>query len=489
MHLPSANETVNVADLVQLNEALRKSGNIGYQTGAGTSGADAGALSPLVPQSIEGSLSSASHTMQELSLWKNIPKRNVSQTLHEYVVVNEHGFDLDPFIGEGGGAESDFATNQSQYERRTVRIKYMAERRQISDVASLVGLIGDNRQALAEETMRGTMNLMRKVERQLWYGDEDLHELGFDGICKQIKAGGPAGRGPNTFDLAGSAPTPLLLQEVLGEVYSAPNFGRPDCIYVEPRVHAELIKQSVESGRHDQFQVSQNSQGLTFGASNLSIMAPYGAVQVKAAPFLHYASRMPSAAFGTNAPGTPTEDTAPGAAGTSGKFTVADAGDYIYYAIAVNSKGYSAPLTLTTVTVAATQTVTFVLGAHATASYFRIYRTQKDGGVGTAKLIKEIPNANPAATTTITDLNDGADGSKYNTSKIVLAQHDPSVFEFVRLLDFLRRPLAEVATVKPFLLMLFGAPVVKVPSKMFLLENVGINSSENLNPNFTTDKF
>ena len=485
MHLPSANETVNVADLVQLNEALRKSGNIGYQTGADTTD---GSLSPLVPQSIEGSLSSASHTMQELSLWKNIPKRNVTQTLHEYVVVNEHGFDLDPFIGEGGGGNDDFATNQSQYERKTVKIKYMAERRQISDVASLVGLIGDNRQALAEETMRGTMNLMRKVERQLWYGDEDLHELGFDGICKQIKAGGPAGRGPNTFDLAGSAPTPLLLQEVLGEVYSAPNFGRPDCIYVEPRVHSELIKQSVESGRHDQFQVNQNSQGLTFGASNLSIMAPYGAVQVKAAPFLHYASRMPATAFGAGGAALPVVTTQPNAAGTSGKFTAADAGDYIYYAIAVNSKGYSAPLALTAVTVADTQTVTFVLTAHATASYFRIYRTQKDGALATAKLIKEIPNV-PGVATTITDLNDGADGSKYNTSKIVLAQHDPSVFEFVRLLDFLRRPLAEVATVKPFLLMLFGAPVVKVPSKMFLLENVGINSTENLNPNFTSANF
>ncbi len=91
----------------------------------------------------------------------------------------------------------------------------MAERRQISDVASLVGLIGDNRQALAEETMRGTLNLMRKVERQLWYGNESLQEKGFDGILKQVRDGAPS----NVLDLAGKAPTHLLLQEAISKVH------------------------------------------------------------------------------------------------------------------------------------------------------------------------------------------------------------------------------------------------------------------------------
>jgi hypothetical protein len=49
--------------------------------------------------------------------------------------------------------------------------------------------------------------------------------------------------------------------------------------------------------------------------------------------------------------------------------------------------------------------------------------------------------------------------------------------EFVRLLDFIRRPLAETASVKPFLLMLFGSPVVKVPSKMFLMDNCGLSTA------------
>ncbi len=477
--LPNHNDMVPVADLVRLNDILRKSGaTVGYQTGAVPDGSS---LSPLVPQSIEGTLSSATYGMTELSLWSMIPKKNVGQTLHEYVVVNEHGADLDPFIGEGGGGSDDFATNTSEYERRSVKIKYMAERRQISDVASLVGLIGDNREAIAEETMRGTMSLMRKVERQLWYGREELNSKGFDGILKQMADNAPR----NVVNLEGKSPSPLLLQEVLGEVYSAPNFGRPDTIYVEPRIHSELIKQSVEGGRHDQLQIRDSSQ-LTYGVKNISIMAPYGEVSIKPAPFLHYASRMPSAGFGNTSqrPASPVVSVAAAAAANaSSAFVAADAGDYRYSVIAVNEQGYSDPVSISAgLAVAAGESVSFTFAAASDALYYRIYRSAADGDASTLKLIKEIPAARvagAAAATAVVDHNDGADGQKYDCSPIMFVQHDPQVLQFVRLLDFIRRPLAETASIRPFLLMMFGSPIVKVPSKMFLLNNAGISSTGN----------
>ena len=45
-NIPEVNSLVNVEDLANLNNALRKSANAGYQTPAGTSGGDAGSLSP-----------------------------------------------------------------------------------------------------------------------------------------------------------------------------------------------------------------------------------------------------------------------------------------------------------------------------------------------------------------------------------------------------------------------------------------------------------
>jgi hypothetical protein len=474
MNIPGNNEMVQVQDLMRLNDSLRKS-SVGYQTGA-VPAADA-ALSPLVPQSIEGSLSSATHTMQELSLWPMIPKTSVSNTLHEYVVVDDHGFDLDPFIPEGGGSESSFATNEGRYRRESVKIKYMAERRQVSDVATLVGLIGDNRNAIAEETMRGTMSLMRKVEKQLWYGSEALNGNGFDGILKQMRDNAPS---ENLIDLAGSSITPLLLQDALGEAYSAPNFGRPDCIYVEPRVHADLIKQAVASGRHDQFQVLQNQgQGLTYGSQSINIMAPFGPVPVKAAPFLHFASRRPAANFaghGANAGNALNAGISTAAAGNvASAFGASDAGEYIYSFIGVGPKGLSPIKVLAGQAVAQDESVTITLPADANYSMYRIYRSAKDSDSGHL-LIGEAA----ADGTAFVDHNDGkstdkSNQQKYGCSPILLAQHDPQVMEFVRLLDFIRRPLAETASVKPFLLMLFGSPIVKVPSKMMLIENVGSN--------------
>ena len=82
------------------------------------------------------------------------------------------------------------------------------------------------------------------------FGDEDINPDGFDGLIKQVERTSGAivdGQGrpykSNSYDLEGKAPTILLLQEILGAVYSAPNYGEPDVIYVTPNVYAEIQKQ------------------------------------------------------------------------------------------------------------------------------------------------------------------------------------------------------------------------------------------------------
>lgn len=469
-NIPEANSMVNVADLSALNNALRKSANAGYQTPAGTVGGDAGSLSPLVPQSIENTLASATFTMKELALWPAIPKINVSNTLHEYAVINDHGLDLEAFIAEGSGG----TTNRSSYERKSVKIKYMAERREVTDVGSLVGLIGNQSNAIAAETERGTLRLLSKLERSLWHADESVNPLAFDGIIKQIEG---YNSGANTFDLAGKSPTPRLLQEVLAELQSAPRFGRPDCIYVEPRIHAELIKFAVQFGRHDQFGVSRSSQGLSYGVRELEIQSPYGPVPVKSAPFLFNAYKAPASASATN--GAPANASLTSAVASnvpaSSKFDSADAGDYIYRIVAVNNSGYSAPVDSSAVTVAQGDIVTLTIANQSDAVFFKIYRTEVGGAAADASLIGEIKAESVGATTFI-----DSNAVRPNCSKIVFVQHDPDVLEFARLLDFFRRPLAEVATSKPFLLMLFGSPIVKVPSKMWVLQNAGVTETSGM---------
>jgi hypothetical protein len=465
------NEMVPVADLVALNSALRK-GNIGYQTPTVPSAESSDSLSPLVPQSIESSLASATYTMTELAIWPDMPKRQVTNNVHEFNVLNDHGLDLDPFIVEGGGG----TTNRSEYSRESIKIKYLAERREVSDVATTVGILGSSPNAIAEETERGTMRLMQKLERSILHAQEGLSSDSrqFDGIIKQIEDAG------QVTDMRNGGITANKLQEVLADVYAASSsgkgFGRPDTIYVEPRVHGDLIKQTVAYGRHDQLQVSDSS--LLFGHRDLTIMAPYGAVKVKAAPFLFTSYTAPATASGTtDAPSTPSFAQQPvhdsGLSGTS-QWTAADAGDYIYKVVAVNKFGYSLFFTSNAVAVTSGNKVEMSVTADSDVDFYRVYRSAKDGAASTCKLIKEIANnTDLGSNCLITDLNDDIP----DTSRVLFLQNDPSVIEFVRLLDFLRRPLAEIATTKPFLLMLFGSPIVKVPTKNFSLKNVGISAA------------
>lgn len=460
MNIPGINEMVPVEDLQKLNEALRKSTTAGYQTPAGMTGA--GSLSPLIPQSLENVLASATYSMDAVQLWRNMPKVQVGQTVHEYNVIKDHGLDVSPFMAEGGIP----AANKSEYERKFVKIKYMAELREITDVASTINpLVGPNPTALAEETERGTLRLMQKLERELWHGDEDVNGLGFDGVIKQI-----SDESKSVSDAQGKMVTPAFLQELLSDVFAAPRYGAPDTIYVEPRIHGALIKQTVEFGRFNT--ISQSNGAFTFGAGDLKIMGPYGPIAVKAAPFLFNSWDAPAAGSGSNSK-------KPSIAGLAADGGALAAGDYHYKVIAVsNSTGYSDAATLldqqnaeAPVAVGANQKVTLTItrnGASTDTDFYRIYRSTAGGGAASCKLIGQIKDDSGNATTDFVD-----DGSSVpNASSIVMVKHDPSVMRFARLLDFIRRPLAEVKTTRPFLLMLFGAPIVSVPSKCHVIKNV-----------------
>lgn len=461
MNIPGINDMVPVEDLHKLNEALQKSTTAGYQTTGGVIGADAGSLSPLMPQSMENVLASATYSMEAIQLWKNIPKIQVGQTVHEYNVIKDHGLDLSPFMAEGGVP----AANKSEYERKFVKIKYMAEMRELTDVASTINpLVGPNPTALAEETERGTMRLMQKVERELWHGDETANTLGFDGIIKQISADSKS-----VTDRGGNAVTPKFLQELLSEVFAAPRYGAPDTIYVEPRIHGDLIKQTVDFGR---FNTMQGGEGaFTFGAGDLKIMGPYGPISVKAAPFLFNSWEAPANASGTLKVPTIAAAAANVAAGEG----QVPAGAYIYKIVAVsNSLGYSAPATADAHTVVNGKVVEISCtpnGGTADVDFFRIYRSSLGGDASTCKLIGQIA-ANAGNAVTFTDHNQKVPGA----SDIVMVKHSPDVMRFARLLDFIRRPLAEVKTTRPFLLMLFGAPIVSVPSKCHVIKNVGLTA-------------
>ena len=505
----TANSLVSMRELRELNEALRANGgnlrkaNVGYPGAAidrdvGFSSPSGSEIAPLVPQSIQNTLDSATFTMKHIVYWKNIPKVPVTSTLHESNVINEHGaMDMDPFIAEGAGG----TTSEASYERKVVRVKYLAEKIELSDVATMVGITGVDRSALAQRTLDGTQALIGKLERNLFHADSQFNSLAFDGLYKQlvnpsyssgIKTLGGAysnGKTPNYTNSEGAATSPQQLQEVLGSLLGQPNFSSPNMIMCEPRVYQSLVNIATSFGRHDQLSVANSA--LTFGAKDLSISGPTGPVPVVPCPFLQYPEDPNTVAQGTAIASAPAEAAygtpVVAAGGAASLFKSADVGFYQYKFVPVSNTGIGAPVALANaVNVdAAGKKVTITVdddtlhGDTDTAvKYYRVYRSAKFAaaadaesadGLATCKYIGTYPAASGASDTVIVDLNQNKPGS----SQVYVMQMDPSVMYWAQLLDFTRRPLAQQNTTIPFLLMMFGSLHVKVPTKCHVIDNVG----------------
>jgi hypothetical protein len=484
------NAEVPLEDLRALNQALRESargggpffkGNVGYPSqGVGYTGD----IAPLVPQSIQGTLDSATFTRKDIKFWADLFKRNVTSTLHEETRINEHGtMWFDPWIGEGEvGPKSE-----AEYERQVVRVKYLAEHIEVSDPATMVGSLGVSKSVLAQRTANGTLALLGKLERKLFHGDSLLTPLAFDGLYAQVRGGDTlepdgsrsgTGLSTNYTDLRGVAVTPQKLQEILGELYDAPNHAIPNVVYMEPRAFQTLVNLATAAGRHDQLRVTgaggEAGSSLTFGHTRLFIASAAGQVEIKACPLLGPIRTVNPQAYGSGAPATPIHDTTTTPVDGTALFGTADAGSYDYRIVAVGDGGISAALAVNAVSPIAGDNVTIEIddtdsgelqgAGDNKVRYYRVYRSQKGGGnISYAFSTPAINGSN----TLIVDRNFFLP----KTGRIFVGQNTPDVLEWTQLLDFTRRPLAQVKTTVPFLLMLFGTPFIKVPTKWWLLEN------------------
>lgn len=459
----------DLGDLLALNDILRKSATAGYQTAS----SGGGTLGPLMPQSIQPTLDSATNTQRHLKLWPMLTKESIAQTLHEFTRIDEHGLNFDPFMAEGGGGTA----NTSQYTKSTVRVRYLSDRRQVSDVASMVGILGPNPNAVAEETDRGTNQLLRMLEYHLIYGDSDANSLAFDGLQKLITDNAPA----NVEDARGQVLTPKNLSRFLAALEND-HFAETDLILMPGRQYQTMVEYAMQFGRHDQMTTSarkaMGAERLIYGPQGeLQVIGSMGPVDIMLAPLTRRDIIARNTAAAGNNPSVPGVAAAPGAApDAASKFVAADAGDYIYSFVGVNTStdgGYSAPVNFATVTVAAGDAVTLDIGNGTNVSYWRVFRSSKDGAATTGKLIATIaPNVGGGAgTTRFIDYNNIIPDAE----PIFLLQRN--TMSWVQLLDFLRRPLSDGGlTVKPFLLMLFGALKLKVPSKNGMILNVGYES-------------
>lgn len=414
---------------------------------------------PLRPESLEATLKSVTFEMDEIKLFKTIPKVPAQNTVEEFnrLLAYSRGgaraFDLG-WMTEGSLPEEEDST----YERVTVLIKFLGVTGRVTHVMNTIRAAHGNQIAL--ETVNKTMYLLQQLENALFFGRSDLIPEQIDGLAKLIEDGAPA----NVIDLRGQPLDEDKMNDMLLQIRD--NFGMATDAYLPTGAYADLAKSVYDRQR---FGVAPAPGVL--GAQVQAFQGQHGKIALHDSVFIQPGSVPVDAGLGgaTVRPLPPTVTIAPAAAADPlSLFGASDQGTYIYRIVARNARGASTPVTTAGVAVATGEAVTFTVqdGGQGT-TYYEVYRTRAGEAAATAKLAFKVRRT--AATQVITDRNNDLPGL---SSGFVLMQNQRS-FAWSQLLPMTRIPLAAVDTSIRWAQVLYGAIKMYAPGRNIFVKNIG----------------
>lgn len=456
MHGFGAGPQMTEGDLENLNKALVAGNDVNNP------GTAAGVGFPLRVESLERTLKNVTFRMEHLKLFKAIPKLAATNTVEEHNEISSYGLGEEGFVGEGDLPEEESST----YARKTAKVKFLGTTRTVSHVMSLISPAHGN--VIANETVTGTMHLLKLLEKGLFYGDSDLSALQFDGFQKLISTLSPAA---NVIDMRGLPLDEDSFIDGCGRISDDPNFGVPTHAHMNPRVKTDLVKSFFPKGRYD---IGAGTKGDMIGLDIKGVTTPSGDVTLEPNVFINDGGG-PTAAVGDSSkrPGNPTISTAattpPDAAS---QFGAADAGSYFYKITAHNDFGHSDPVAVDAgaIAVLAGDKVTFgVTPAASGVKWYQLYRTKVGGAVGTTRLIARIPNISGAGAQTVNDFNARL---PYTTS-VFLWQQNLECMSWKQLAPMIKIPLATTDARIRWMQLIYGVPVLYAPGKSVLFTNVG----------------
>lgn len=453
----------SVEELRELQKALTAGSEIGPVDAA------PGVGFPLRVESLERTLKNTTYRMEHIRLWRGIPKAPAYNPVEEFNQIRDYGSQaLNSFFVEGELPEESDAT----YSREFARIKFLGVMRRVSHVMTLIKPAHGN--VIAQETVAGTMKLLRDVERNLFFARDDLDPLQWRGLEQLIELGATA---DNIIDLRGQPLSEDILSDAALTIQDAPNFGTPTHVHMNPKVKMDLIKTFFPKARYDL--TSKNTDGK-IGNDIQGFISPAGDVVFEPNVFITDGDGEPgglpegSAGNLNKIPGAPTITAAPSVTGApvaGSLWTAQDAGAYNWQIVACNAAGQSAPVNVGTLTMAASQAATFGVtpGFGPRPTHYKLYRTGRAGAVGSERLIKRIPNTTGLAQLTVTDLNEDLPG----TTKAFMFQQNEDNFTFKQLAPMVKMPLAPVDTSIRWLQLLYGGIQLFTPRHNVVFKNIG----------------
>lgn len=424
-------------------------------------GVSAGQGFPLRVESLEATLKNTTFEMDEIKLFKSIPKLPATNTVEEFNrLISYGGGSVGEQYNTGWMTEGDLPEGEdSTYERAVAFVKFLGITGRVTHVANTIRAAHGS--VIATETMNRTMGLLKKLEPALFFGNSSLLSEQIDGIEKLITDGS----GP-VVDLRGGVLTEEVMNDAMLQIRD--NFGMATDVYLGTGPYADLANQVYDRQRYG----PAPAPGV-LGTSINAFQGQHGRVSLHDSVFIQPSGVAAPSGNGdsTKRPNAPTISVQPAGGGSGSQFTGAFAGGtYIYQVVAVNRFGRSAPVTTNSVAPSSGEQVTLTVadgGGGAGTQYYEIYRTEAGGAAATAKLIQKT--ARSGTSQVITDTNADLPG----TSKGFVLMQNMQSFSWAQLLPMTRIPLATIDTSIRWAQVLYGAIKMYTPKKNLVFKNIG----------------
>jgi hypothetical protein len=466
---------VSQAEIENLNKAL--SAGYGY-AGRPTDLTQGGVLQT---ESLESTLKVVTFDMKNLKLWPALSIDKAYNLFEQYNRLVGYGSDASPYIGEGGSGQEEDST----YVRDGQRIAFFSKRRKVSHQMTLVRTsVGD---VVAQQAKEGTMDLLKNVERELYWGhahftdangdqtgavaDLPVNSIAMSGLLQQILKGDQDSQFVSKdFDGWGAESTSVV-KDLAGAsfaqddvedlaVKALENFGAPTEFHAEPLAISTFVRQF-----YPQFRSEPGLAGQTVGYDVSKVTTTAGSIDLKPNLFLRPRQQVRPSAVNGSAPSVAGLSIAGTAAGSGSDLA---AGSYHYALTLVNDFGESAPiLTASAVAATAGQSVTVAItgSVPSNVKYYKLYRSANGAAASTAQFIGNYRVG-------VASIKD-AGRKRPGLGEAFLLDLGAESMKFKQLAPLAKMNLAVVTTAIEFLLLLYGALFVYAPRFQGLMRNVG----------------
>lgn len=460
------NDLAGLKGLYQFNDIdeFRKAVVAGY-------GSDVAALTgggALRLQSLEPTLLKTIQDNEDFQLFNLLEKTNATATVDEFTIKGRIG----GYPGSGFNSETGtIAESSGSYERKVGMVKYLMTMRSVSAVQRSMKTQVD---AMAEESLDGTLELLTSAEWGSFYGNAACSTVEFDGIFTQIEALG----GDFVVDLRGGTISPNAKEiiESAQMIHGLGNHGKLSHFFCSDAMQADL-DQKIDPA-HRVMLDNESNGDIKLGTPVRGIRTSWGPVLARPDIFVQE-GQMPFVARGDGyadvvaSAGVVAPAAVAGVPGAhaSSQFATAQLGLYYYAAEGGNAKGRSTLVKSAQVTVAAGErvVVTITHGGGNNATYFCLYRNNRNGSNADNNFREMVRiAASGGATTVYNDANQNIPG----TSKVAMITTRNKAIGIRRLLPMTRFPLFPTnAAVHPWAQLFFLYLRIAKPKQHRILIN------------------